>query len=84
MHGDRSMEPLAPGTVQRGQLRSRVSDIAWTSLFVILGAWALLAAVGAVVGVAGAWTYVAVASALLFIALVARASMFRDRGRRRL
>ncbi|MEU6486767.1 hypothetical protein [Streptomyces sp. NPDC046887] len=84
MHADGTMDPLERGTVQRGQLRSRVSDIAWTGVFVILGAWALLGAVGAAMGFANSWVYAAAASALLFIAVVVRASALRDRARRRI
>ncbi|MFE6420854.1 MULTISPECIES: hypothetical protein [Streptomyces] len=38
---DDGLGELEPGTRQRAQLRSRVADIAWTALCVVLALWAV-------------------------------------------
>ncbi|MFF9765439.1 hypothetical protein ACIGXF_20065 [Streptomyces sp. NPDC053086] len=72
--------PLAPGTGQRDQLRSRVSDIAWTCLCVVLAVWAVLESVGSALGSAR-WAYGGVAWVLLAAALGVRVAAARRRAR---
>ncbi|PZT70277.1 hypothetical protein DN402_32660 [Streptomyces sp. SW4] len=73
---DQGLGALEPGTRQRAQLRTRVSDIAWTALCVVLALWAVWTAVGAVRGTT-AWVYSAVAWVLLATALAVRAAAVR-------
>ncbi|GAA3983293.1 hypothetical protein OG252_06215 [Streptomyces sp. NBC_01352] len=69
---------LEPGTNQRGQLRSRISDIAWTALCTVLALWAIWSAVGVARGVT-AWAYCVVAWVLLAVALALRVVAIRRR-----
>ncbi|WP_053748348.1 hypothetical protein [Streptomyces sp. MMG1533] len=69
---------LEPGTNQRGQLRSRIADIAWTALCTVLALWAIWSAVGVARG-ATAWAYCAVAWVLLAVALALRVVAVRRR-----
>ncbi|MFD5074057.1 hypothetical protein [Streptomyces sp. NPDC058371] len=71
---------LEPGTRQRAQLRSRIGDIAWTALCVVLLLWGVWSAVGVVRG-ATAWAYCAVAWVLLAVALGLRVVAARRRTR---
>ncbi|GAA4791570.1 hypothetical protein [Streptomyces ziwulingensis] len=65
-----------PGTRQRGQLRTRAADIAWTALCVVLALWAVWSAVGVVRGVT-AWAYSVVAFVLLAAASALRVAAAR-------
>ncbi|WP_395576495.1 hypothetical protein [Streptomyces sp. BK79] len=69
---------LEPGTRQRAQLRTRLSDIAWTALCVVLALWAVWALVGVARG-ATAWAYCVVAWVLLAAALALRTLAARRR-----
>ncbi|MFF1379700.1 hypothetical protein [Streptomyces sp. NPDC058308] len=71
---------LEPVTRQRAQLRTRIADVAWTALCVILLFWGIWSAVGVAGGVS-AWAYSAVAWVLLAMALVTRAVAARSRTR---
>ncbi|MGW7267739.1 hypothetical protein [Streptomyces sp. NPDC054842] len=71
---------LEPGTRQRAQLRTRLADIAWTSLCVVLLLWGIWTAVGLARGVT-AWAYCAVAWVLLAGALGLRVAAIRRRTR---
>ncbi|MET7440091.1 hypothetical protein ACWERY_02585 [Streptomyces sp. NPDC004082] len=71
---------LEPGTRQRAQLRTRLADIAWTSLCVVLLLWGIWTAVGLARGVT-AWAYCAVAWVLLAAALGLRVAAIRRRTR---
>ncbi|HZF87781.1 hypothetical protein [Streptomyces sp.] len=71
---------LEPGTRQRAQLPTRIADIAWTALWVLVALWAVWASVGAVRGTT-AWGYCAVAWVLLAIALTMRVLVVRRRTR---
>ncbi|MGW7090203.1 hypothetical protein ACWGH2_42875 [Streptomyces sp. NPDC054871] len=71
---------LEPGTRQRVQLRTRIADIAWTALCVVLLFWGIWSAVGVAGGVT-TWAYSAVAWVLLAVALVTRAVAARRRTR---
>ncbi|MEU9745767.1 hypothetical protein [Streptomyces niveus] len=80
-------EPLSDlerGTVQRAQLRTRVADIAWTALVVVLAAWVLWSAIGIARAEANAWVYCAIGALLFAVALWARLSTLRARARTRL
>ncbi|MEV8365309.1 hypothetical protein [Streptomyces niveus] len=80
-------EPLSDlerGTVQRAQLRTRVADIAWTALVVVLAAWVLWSAIGVARAEANAWVYCAIGAVLFAVALWARLSTLRARARTRL
>jgi hypothetical protein len=74
------LSTLERGTKQRGQLRVRLLDIAWTALFTVLALWAVWSAYGAVSGT-GNWVYSAVAWVLLAIALTLRLTAVRRRTR---
>ncbi|WP_405616253.1 hypothetical protein OG292_22825 [Streptomyces sp. NBC_01511] len=77
-------EPLSElerGTVQRAQLRTRIADIAWTALIVVLGAWALWSAVGIARETANAWVYCVIGAVLFTVALWARLSTLKARAR---
>lgn len=52
-------------------MRHRLADIAWTALFTLLVLWSVWSAVGAVRGTT-AWSYCAVACALLAVTAVLR------------
>ncbi|MDL5205666.1 hypothetical protein [Streptomyces sp. ALI-76-A] len=78
--GSTGLGTLEPGTRQRGQLRTRVADIAWTALCVVLALWAVWSAVGLARGVT-AWAYCAVAWVLLAVALALRVAAIRRRTR---
>lgn len=83
----REPEPLSElerGTVQRAQLRTRIADIAWTALIVVLGAWALWSAVGIARETAHAWAYCVSGVVLFTVALFARLSTLKVRARTRL
>lgn len=80
-HDDKPMSPLEPGTVQRGQLRARTADIAWTALCVVLGAWALFEAVGVIRGDTDAWIFCAVAAVLFSVAFWTRLAARKARAR---
>ncbi|MEU1039170.1 hypothetical protein ACFYP4_09610 [Streptomyces sp. NPDC005551] len=67
---------LEPGTRQRAQLRTRITDIAWTALCVVLLLWATWSAVDAARGVT-AWVHCAVAWVLLAVALGLRLAAAR-------
>ncbi|MFF4984159.1 hypothetical protein ACFY3O_29475 [Streptomyces sp. NPDC001046] len=71
---------LEPGTRQRAQLPTRIADIAWTALAVLVALWAVRASVGAVRGTT-AWGYCAVAWVLLAVALTMRVLTVRRRAR---
>jgi hypothetical protein len=71
---------LEPGTRQETQLRHRLADIAWTALFTLLVLWSVWSAVGAVRGTT-AWSYCAVACALLAVTAILRGAAQRRRGR---
>ncbi|MER6346040.1 hypothetical protein ACWC10_22815 [Streptomyces sp. NPDC001595] len=75
---DSGLGELEPGTRQRGQLRTRVADISWTALCVVLALWAVWSAVGVARG-ATAWVYCAVAWVLLAAALALRVAAVRRR-----
>ncbi|MEU9593331.1 hypothetical protein ACGF7W_26815 [Streptomyces sp. NPDC048219] len=75
---DDGLGDLEPGTRQRAQLRTRVADISWTALCVVLALWAVWSAVGAARG-ATAWAYCVVAWVLLAVALALRAAAARRR-----
>ncbi|MGW7281586.1 hypothetical protein ACWGIV_25460 [Streptomyces sp. NPDC054844] len=69
---------LEPGTRQRAQLRTRLADVAWTALCVVLALWAVWSAVDLARG-ATAWAYCAVAWVLLAVALTLRVVAVRRR-----
>ncbi|MCX4996647.1 hypothetical protein ABZ722_21080 [Streptomyces longwoodensis] len=69
---------LEPGTRQRAQLPTRIADIAWSALTVLVALWAVWASVGAVRGTT-AWAYCAVAWVLLAVALTMRVLAVRRR-----
>jgi len=71
---------LERGTKQRGQLRVRLMDIAWTALCTVLALWAVWSIFGAANG-ATDWAYCAVAWVLLAIALALRVATVRRRTR---
>lgn len=71
---------LEPGTRQRAQLPTRIADIAWTALAVLVALWAVWASVGAVRGTT-AWGYCAAAWVLLAVALTMRVLTVRRRTR---
>jgi hypothetical protein len=71
---------LEPGTKQRAQLPTRIADIAWTALCVLVGVWAVTALVGAVRGTS-AWGFAVVAWVLLAVALTMRVLVIRRRAR---
>ncbi|MFJ4244713.1 hypothetical protein ACIP17_29395 [Streptomyces iakyrus] len=71
---------LEPGTRQRAQLPSRIADIAWTALWVLVALWAVWASVGVVRGVT-AWGYCVGAWVLLAVALGMRVVVARRRAR---
>jgi hypothetical protein len=71
---------FAPGTRQRAQLPSRIADIAWTALWVLVALWAVWASVGLVRGVT-AWGYCVGAWVLLAVALAMRVAVARRRAR---
>jgi hypothetical protein len=75
---DDGLGELEPGTRQRAQLRSRVADIAWTALCVVLALWAVWSAVGVARG-STAWAYSVVAWLLLATALTLRTLAVRRR-----
>ncbi|MFD4261044.1 hypothetical protein ACFWR9_26310 [Streptomyces sp. NPDC058534] len=75
---DSRLGDLEPGTRQRAQLRTRLSDIAWTALCVVLALWAVWTVVDLARG-ATAWAYSAVAWVLLAAALVVRTMAMRRR-----
>lgn len=81
---DEPMSVLEPGTAQRGQLRSRVADIAWTALCVVLGIWTLVGVAGIATGTANAWAYGTVGAVLFTVATWTRVSMLRERARSRM
>ncbi|KAA0931964.1 MULTISPECIES: hypothetical protein [Streptomyces] len=72
--------PLERGTRQRGQLRVRVMDIAWTALCTVLALWAVWSIFDVVDGAAH-WAYSAVAWVLLAITLTLRITTIRRRAR---
>ncbi|MET9255540.1 hypothetical protein [Streptomyces sp. NPDC003717] len=76
---DGGLGELERGTRQRAQLRTRLSDIAWTALCVVLALWAVWSAVGVVRG-SSAWAYSLVAWVLLAAALALRVAAVRRRG----
>lgn len=80
-HDDPPMSRLESGTVQRGQLRTRVADIAWTALCVVLGAWALFEVIGVIRGDTDAWVYCGVGVVLFAVALGTRLAARRARTR---
>ncbi|WND39454.1 hypothetical protein RI578_36465 [Streptomyces sp. BB1-1-1] len=69
---------LEPGTRQRAQLRTRLADVAWTALCVVLALWAVWSAVDLARG-ATAWAYCAVAWVLFAVALALRVVAVRRR-----
>ncbi|MGW3991275.1 hypothetical protein [Streptomyces sp. NPDC004830] len=69
---------LEPGTRQRAQLPTRIADIAWSALAVLVALWAVWASVGAVRGTT-AWGYCAAAWVLLAVALTMRVLAVRRR-----
>ncbi|MFF3488669.1 hypothetical protein ACFYXC_36175 [Streptomyces sp. NPDC002701] len=71
---------LERGTRQRGQLRVRLMDIAWTALCTVLALWAVWSVLGATNGTTD-WAYAAVAWVLLAIALALRVATIRRRAR---
>ncbi|WP_221350879.1 hypothetical protein [Streptomyces beigongshangae] len=71
---------LERGTRQRGQLRVRLMDIAWTALCTVLALWAVWSVVGATNGTTD-WVYSAVAWVLLAVALGLRVVTIRRRAR---
>jgi hypothetical protein len=71
---------LEPGTRQRAQLPSRIADIAWTALWVLVALWAVWASFGVVRG-ATAWGYCVAAWVLLAVALAMRVVVVRRRAR---
>ncbi|GAB2845636.1 hypothetical protein GCM10027074_10600 [Streptomyces deserti] len=71
---------LEPGTGQRAQLPTRIADIAWTALCVVVALWTVWASVGVVRGTT-AWGYCAVAWVLLAVALTMRVLVVRRRAR---
>ncbi|MBQ0851466.1 MULTISPECIES: hypothetical protein [Streptomyces] len=71
---------LERGTRQRGQLRVRLMDIAWTALCTVLALWAVWSVFGVANG-ATDWAYCAVAWVLLAIALSLRVVTARRRTR---
>ncbi|WP_251096277.1 hypothetical protein [Streptomyces sp. Caat 7-52] len=71
---------LAPGTEQRDRLRSRFSDIAWTSLCAVLAVWAVLESIGSA-RESARWVYCGVAWVLLAVALATRVAAVRRRAR---
>lgn len=75
---DSGLGDLEPGTAQRAQLRTRLADIAWTALCVVLALWAVWSVVDLARG-ATAWVYSAVAWMLLAAALVLRTRAMRRR-----
>ncbi|MFB7656387.1 MULTISPECIES: hypothetical protein [unclassified Streptomyces] len=75
---DSDLGDLEPGTRQRAQLRTRLSDIAWTALCVVLALWAVWTVVDLARG-ATAWAYSAVAWVLLAAALALRTMAVRRR-----
>ncbi|CAM5465580.1 hypothetical protein SGLAM104S_07557 [Streptomyces glaucescens] len=77
---DTGLGTLEPGTRQRAQLPTRIADIAWTALWVLVAAWAVWASVGAVRGTT-AWAYSAAAWVLLAVALTMRVLVVRRRTR---
>ncbi|MFF1443060.1 hypothetical protein [Streptomyces sp. NPDC058295] len=78
--GSSGLGDLEPGTRQRAQLRTRISDIAWTALCVVLAVWAIWSSVGAVRDEA-AWAYGIAAWILLAVALTLRVLSVRRRTR---
>ena len=69
---------LKPGTEQRSQLRTRIADIAWTALCVVLALWAVWTSFG-VAEEDVAWSHGVAAWTLLALALVLRFSFQRRR-----
>ncbi|MFD8223115.1 hypothetical protein ACFV16_02955 [Streptomyces massasporeus] len=59
---------------------SRIADIAWTALWVLVALWAVWASVGVVRGVT-AWAYCVGAWVLLAVALAMRVVVVRRRAR---
>ncbi|MCX5372547.1 hypothetical protein OG613_41800 [Streptomyces sp. NBC_00015] len=78
--GRSGLGDLEPGTRQRAQLRTRISDIAWTALCVVLALWAIRSFVGAVRDEA-AWAYGIAAWILLAVTLTLRVLAVRRRTR---
>ncbi|MDQ0585374.1 hypothetical protein [Streptomyces rishiriensis] len=76
--GDPGLGDLEPGTRQRSQLQTRIADIAWTALCVVLAAWAIWGSIGAL-REETAWAYSVVAWILLAVALTLRVIAFRRR-----
>lgn len=83
-HEPEPLSDLERGTVQRAQLRTRIADIAWTALIVVLGLWALWSAVGIARETANAWVYCVIGGVLFTVALWARLSTLKARARTRL
>lgn len=75
-----TLGPLEPGTEQRAQLPSRIADIAWTSLNILIALWAVWTWIGTLNGTT-AWGYCASASVLLAVALTMRFLTVRRRAR---
>ncbi|MFH8800905.1 hypothetical protein ACH4F6_15090 [Streptomyces sp. NPDC017936] len=71
---------LEAGTRQRAQLPTRIADIAWSALCVVVALWTVWASVGAVRGTT-AWGYCAVSWVLLAVALAMRFVVVRRRAR---
>lgn len=69
---------LKPGTKQRSQLQTRIADIAWTALCIVLAIWAIWGSVGAAREEA-AWAHGVVAWILLAAALTLRVRSVRRR-----
>ena len=80
MQRQEKLGSLGPGTRQRAQLPTRIADIAWTSLCVLVGLWAVTASVGAVRGTT-AWGFCVVTWVLLAVALTMRVLVIRRRAR---
>ncbi|MFE3252431.1 hypothetical protein [Streptomyces sp. NPDC059209] len=80
-HEPEPLSDLERGTVQRAQLRTRIADIAWTALIVVLGLWALWSAVGIARETENALVYCVVGGVLFTVALWARLSTLKARAR---
>ncbi|MET4927354.1 hypothetical protein P3L51_34190 [Streptomyces sp. PSRA5] len=83
-HEPEPLSDLERGTVQRAQLRTRVADIAWTALVIVLGTWVLWSAIGIARETANAWVYCVIGAVLFTVALWARLSTLKARARTRL
>ncbi|HET6857851.1 MAG TPA: hypothetical protein VFH94_12270 [Streptomyces sp.] len=78
------MPGLERGTVQRAQIRTRISDIAMTALCIVLALWVTFGAIGIARDIVNAWAFTCVGSVLFAGAMWMRASALREKGRGRI